>query len=235
MAGQRVPVAAETGRRQPDEDVSDLDPVGAEQLVTLDHTDGEPDRVEGARCHDPGVLGHLPAEQGGPDLTAPLGHPPDQLGHPVRVDRPDGEVVEEEEGLGPLADQVVHAHGHQVDADGVEPADRLGHEGLRADAVRARHQDGLTVAAGLEGEQATEPADVADHLGAQGGADQRADAVDGPLAGPDVDARPGVGGSPASLSGPGWSRVAGMLGTVGAGSGPGSGSAPVTPGRRPPR
>ncbi len=215
MASQRVPVAAETGGGQPDEDVAYLDPVGTEELVPLDHTDSEADRVERPRLHDTGMLGHLAAQQGGPHLTASRGHSPDQLGHPVRVHRPDGDVVEEEEGLGPLADQVIHAHGHQVDADGVEPAGRLGYEGLGAYPVRARHQYRLAVPIGLEGEQATEPAEAADHLGAQGGVDQRADAVHGPIAGSDVDARSDVGGFRRAAGGGGIGK-AGMLGSVGA-------------------
>ncbi len=91
--------------------------------------------------------------------------PRDQLGHPVRVDRADGHVVEEEEGLGPLAHQVVHAHGHQVDPDGVEPPHRLGHQPLGAHPVGARHQHRLTEAVAPQREQATETTEVAEHLG----------------------------------------------------------------------
>ncbi len=88
---------------------------GPEDLVPLDHADREPDQVELARLHHAGMFGHLAAEQRGPHLPAALGHPGHQLGHPGRLDRARGDVVEEEQRLGPLAHQVVHAHGHQVD------------------------------------------------------------------------------------------------------------------------
>ena len=119
---------------------------GAEDLVLLDHPDGEADQVELARLHDPGVLGHLAAEQGGADLAAALGHPGHQLGHLGGLHRPGRDVVEEEQRLGSLAHQVVDAHGHQVDADGVEAAELLGHHQLGAHPVGGRHQDRPAVA-----------------------------------------------------------------------------------------
>ncbi len=91
----------------------------------------------------PGVLGHLTADQGAAGLAAALGDAGDQLLDVVRVELADGDVVEEEQGLGALAHQVVDAHGDQVDADGVEPADGLGDQGLGADAVGGRHQHRL--------------------------------------------------------------------------------------------
>ncbi len=182
------------GGPESDEGVPRPHPRRAQRPVALDHADGEAHQVELARLHDPGVLGHLPTQQGGADLPAPLGHPAHQIGDLGRVHGTGRDVVEEEEGLGTLAHQVVHAHGHQVDADGVEAPGRLRHHRLGADPVRPGHQHRLAVAAGLQGEQAGEPAEVPEHLGPAGGGHQLADPVDGPFAGIGVHAGTGVGG-----------------------------------------
>ena len=58
----------------------------------------------------------------------------------VGVDLAGGDVVEEEERLGAHADQVVDAHGDQVDADRVVATGRPGHHQLRADPVGRGHQ-----------------------------------------------------------------------------------------------
>ena len=90
--------------------------------VALDDADREADQVELARLHGAGVLGHLAADQRAAGLAAALGHALDELLDVVGVELADRDVVEEEQRLGALADEVVDAHGDQVDADGVEAA-----------------------------------------------------------------------------------------------------------------
>ena len=104
----------------------------------------------------------------------------------VGVDLAGGDVVEQEQRLGPHADQVVDAHGDQVDADGVVATGGAGHDQLGAHPVGRGHQDGLRVAGHVERELAPEAAD-AGHHGAQ--------PLDGGVAGGDVDAGAGVGGA----------------------------------------
>ncbi len=191
---------------QADERVALPDPMGPEDLVPLHDTHGESDRVERARPHDAGVLGHLAAEQRGAHLAAALGHPAHQLGHPIRIDPADRQVVEEEQRLGPLADEVVHAHGHQVDPDGVEATGRFGHQCLGAHPVGGSDQHGMAVARRLQGEQPAEPAELAHDFGATGRGDQGTDAVDSTFTRPDVDPGSGVGGT----SGLGASHTAGV-------------------------
>ena len=145
--------------------------LAGDQLVALDHADGEADQVELAGLHGARVLGHLAADQRAAGLAAALGHALDELLDVVGVEPADGDVVEEEERLGALADEVVDAHGHEVDADGVEATGGLGHQRLGADTVGRRHEHRLAVAGGVEAEQAAEPADVADDLGPERRAD----------------------------------------------------------------
>src|SRR5690606_26596539 len=56
-----------------------------------------------------------------------------------------GEVVQEEQRLGALHQDVVDAHGHQVDADGVVAVPVEGQLELGSHAVGARDEDRLPV------------------------------------------------------------------------------------------
>ncbi len=91
------------------------------------------------------MLGHLASDQGAARLTTTFGHPLDELLDVVGVEPADRDVVEEEQGLGPLAHDVVDTHGHEVDTDGVEPTGGLGDQSLRTDAVGRRHEDRMLV------------------------------------------------------------------------------------------
>src|SRR5438270_1553855 len=134
------------------------------------------------------MLRHLAADERAPRLSTALDHARHQVLDLVGLEAPDCDVVKEEQGLGAVGGDVVDAHGHQVDADGGEPAGGLGDESLGADAVGGRHQDGIAITLGVEGEQSPEAADVADYLWTEGGSDPLLDAGDGLLSGGDADA-----------------------------------------------
>ena len=151
-----------------------------EDAVALGHADGEADQVELARFHGARVLGHLAADQRAAGLAAALGHAGDELLDVVGVELADGDVVEEEQRLGAGAGDVVDAHGHQVDADGLEHARLLGDQRLGADAVGGRDQHRMGEPVLGELEQPAEPADVADDLGPERGADVVLDALGRP-------------------------------------------------------
>ncbi len=104
----------------------------------------------------PGCSAISPPSSVAPTWRHPSATPGHQLGHLGGIDRAGRDVVEEEQRLGALAHQVVHAHGHQVDPDGVETAGGLGHQSLGPHSVGAGHQYRLSVLAGVEGEQAAE-------------------------------------------------------------------------------
>src|SRR5262249_7489233 len=103
------------------------------------------------------------------------------------------EVVEEEQRLGALHDEVVDAHGDEVDADGVVPAGGDGELELGADAVGGGDQDRVTVARSLGVEEGAEAAEAGGRAAAGRGARQRLDRLDQRVAGVDVDAGGFVG------------------------------------------
>ena len=151
---RRVAVGAQSGRGQADQHVPGVHPVGPEHGVALDDADGEAGQIELAGRHGPGVLGHLAAEEGAAGLPASLGHAGHELLHLVGVELARADVVEEEQRLGPHADEVVDAHGHQVDADGVEATGGPGHQRPWSHPVGGGHQHGLAEATRVEGEAA---------------------------------------------------------------------------------
>ncbi len=109
----------------------------------LDDTDREAGQIELVGRHDAGVLGRLPADQRAAGLAAALVHPRHHGRHLVGVDLARGDVVEHEQRLGAHADQVVDAHGDQVDADRVVAAGVPGDHHLGAHPVGRSHQDRL--------------------------------------------------------------------------------------------
>ena len=123
---------------------------------------------------------------------------PPRRGGRDRVGR--GHVVEEEQRLRAHTDQVVHAHGDEVDPDRVVSADGLGDQKLGPDAVGRGHQHRVPIAVGVQREQPAEAADRTEHLGPGRRRDQLADAIDGSSRGVEIDAGRRVGRSgPRSL------------------------------------
>ena len=109
-------------------------------------------------------------------------------GGDVHVELAAGEVVEEEQRFGALHQNVVHAHRHQVDADGVVPVELERELELGADAIGAGDQHRLAITL-RDLEQRAETADAGQHLWAHGAPGERLDALDQRIAGIDVDAR----------------------------------------------
>ena len=183
MAGQGVAVGSQPRRRQPDHDVAGAHPLGSQLGAGLHHPDGEAGQIEVPGHHDAGVLRRLAPDQRAARLAAPLVHAGDDRGDVVGVDLARGDVVEQEERLGPHADQVVDAHGDEVDAHRVVAAGVAGHDQLGAHPVGRGHQHRVRVTSRIEGELPAEPPD-AFH--------QRPQPLDGGVARRDVDSGAGV-------------------------------------------
>ncbi len=163
--------------------------------VTLHDAHREAGHIEVTGPEQPRMLGQLAPHDGAPGPAAPCRDPRHHLANLVRVDPAQQLVVEEEERTGPAANQVVHAHGDQVDTDGVQAAGRDRHRHLGAHPIRARDQHRAAVAPGHL-EQAAEAPDPADHLRpVRGGGHQIAHGLDRLVGGVDVDPGRGVGES----------------------------------------
>ncbi len=186
MPGERVAVGSQPRRRKADDGVSGAHPVRAELGAALDDSDGESRQVEVVDRHHPGMLGRLTSDQRAPGQPAALVDARHHGRDAVGVDPAGDHVVEEEQGLRADADEVVHAHGHEVDADGLVAPGRPRHLELGTDAVGRGHEHRVVVARRVERELAGEPADARHHA---------PQPFDRGLARGDVDAGRGIAGA----------------------------------------
>src|SRR5262249_10952047 len=140
----------------------------------------------------PGHLSGLAADQSAAVRAAGARDSRDDLLGHRRRQAARGEVIEEEQRLGALYEDVVHAVVHEVGADGVVAA---GHERdlqLGANAIGARYQHRLTVAGYVEAEEAAERPDVGEHAGRECAAGERTNPANGFVPRIDIDARPAI-------------------------------------------
>ena len=195
VPGEGVAVGVQAGRGHGHEDVAGADPLGPQQCVGVDDPDARGRQVVAAVLHQAGVLGGLPAQQRAAGLPAALGDPRDDRGDLVGHHLADGDVVLQEQRLGAADDQVVDDHRDEVEPDRVVLAHGLGDGDLRADTVGGRGEYRLPVAREPRGEEAREPADAAEHLGAVRLLGVRAQRLDRPFPGLHVHTGGGVAGA----------------------------------------
>ncbi len=112
----------------------------------------------------------------------------------IGVELAGGEIVEEEQRLCALYNEVVDAHGDEVDADRIvaHPASMAIFSLVPTPSLAATRTGSLK-ARGLEVEQAAEAADLAIGAGAARRADGRLDLLDKQIAGIDIDACVAIG------------------------------------------
>ena len=130
------------------------------------------------------------ADQCRTGLHAAVGHAGYDLLEQSRIVLAAGDVVKEEQRFGTLSGDVVDAHGHAIDADGVVLICHLGDHELGAHAVGTGDENRLFVSKGSQVKKAAEAADTADHTGAVRASHVRLDALDDFV--PGFDAHAGV-------------------------------------------
>ena len=141
LADQREAVRVQARRGEAENDVARPTSLRGRSSLALDGADREAGEVEVAALIEPRHLGGLAADQGGAGDPAALGDAGDELDRVSRLELAGGEIVEEEQRLGALDDEIVDAHGDEVDADRVEDAGVDGDLQLGADAVGGGDQD----------------------------------------------------------------------------------------------
>ncbi len=159
----------------------------------LDRADREAGEIVVAGRVQPRHLRRLPADEAASRLPATLRDTLDDGLALGRVERAGSVVVEEEERLRALRQQVVDAHGDQIDPDAPVQTRFDGDAQLRAHPVRRRDQDRVREPGGLQVEQAAEAADPAHHAGPVGRAYGGLDRLDEGVARIDIDPRIAIG------------------------------------------
>ena len=132
-------------------------------------------------------------DKGAAGLFASVGNSSDEIVEGFLVDFVDGDVVEEEEGLGPLDDEVVDIHRDEVDPDGVVLAHLDREVDLGSNAVGTRDEDGVEVVVFeelfvvVEAEEPCEASWVVDDALAVGSSEKGADGPYELVTGVDID------------------------------------------------
>jgi hypothetical protein len=187
LAGEGVAVRVEAGRGQAEEDVP-LPHAAREGLLLLDHPHDEAGEVVVVLGVGARHLRGLAADERAAELDAG----PGEAGHDLLdldgIHLPEGNVVEEEEGLGALDEDVVHAVGDEVIAHGVVHPGQDRDLDLGPHPVRRGHEHRLAVAREVRAEHPAEGADLGENGGVEAGLGQPLDAGLGRVRGGDVDA-----------------------------------------------
>tara|TARA_R110002126_G_scaffold97104_3_gene226608 strand:- start:1467 stop:2048 length:582 start_codon:yes stop_codon:yes gene_type:complete len=132
-----------------------------DQVLALGRTNGESGKIEIAvRIHARHFRG-LATDQGGSGLAAAFGDPGNNRAGRFDIELAGGVVIEEEQRLGALHDQIVHAHGNEVRANAgiVSGIDREAE--LGADAIGRGDENRILETGGFRIEDTTKAANGA--------------------------------------------------------------------------
>ena len=154
-AHQRIAVGMHARRRQPDQHVAGRDVGPRQNLAALHGAHGETRRGRSPPPRTcPGISAVSPPISAQPACRQPSAMPATTARAVADVELAGGEIVQEEQRLGALHQQVVDAHGDEIDADGVVPAGLDGDLELGADAVVGGDQDRVLEAGRASGRTA---------------------------------------------------------------------------------
>jgi hypothetical protein len=188
-AHQREAVGMDAGGGEPQHDVARRDAAAVDHRAALDGANREAREVVVAVGVHARHLGRLAADQRATGLAAAARDARDDGAALCHGQLPRRVVVEEEERLGALDDEVVDAHGDEVDADVVVQPGLDRDLELGPDAIRRRDDQRVREAGGLQVEERPEAAELGVGAAPARRAGQGLDRVDQRLAGVDVDAR----------------------------------------------
>ncbi len=166
-----------------------------QERTALGGTDREAGEVVIPAVIHAGHLGGLAADQSAARAAAAFGDARDHALGGRHIQAAGREIVEEEQRLGTLDDEIVHAHGDEIDAHRVMQPVVDGDLELGAHAIGGRDQHGVGEARRAKIEQSAETAQAAEDAGPAGGARQRLDRLDQRIPRLDIDAGLRIGGA----------------------------------------
>mgnify|MGYP002416089685 CR=1 FL=1 len=193
LAHQREAVGVDARGGQRQNDITGLHGVVVQDLFFVHNAHGETGQIVLLLRHHARVLGGLAAHQRAIGLHAALGHALDDLCDLFRDVAAAGDVIQEDQRLCTSADDIVDAHGHAVNADGVVLVHEDGQLDLGAAAVGAGNQHRLFHAGG-QTKAAAEAAYVVQAALVAGSGYMLFHQLHRPVAGGDVHAGGGVAG-----------------------------------------
>lgn len=194
-AGEGVAVGVEASGGESENGVARLDAGAIEELAFVDDTHDGADNVDFAGFVDAGHFGGFTAEKGTAYLLAGGSHAVDDGGDLFGFKFGGGDVIEEEEGGGPLNEDVIDAMVNEILADGIPAVHVGGDFGFGADTVGGGDEDGVVELFEVgDIEEAAEVAGIGEDGGGVGGANGRFHQFSCFLTGGDIDTSLSIGG-----------------------------------------
>ena len=164
----------------------------AQDLLLVHNAHGETGQIVLVLRHHARVLGSLAAHQSAIGLHTALGHALDDVGDLFRHVAAAGDVIQKYQRLCTGADDVVDAHGHTVNTDGIVLVHDHGHLQLGAHTVGAGDQHRVLVTGAVQLKQAAKAAQAADAVLVHGTGDILLHQLHRAVTGGNVHARCGV-------------------------------------------
>jgi hypothetical protein len=138
-----------TAGGKPDQNISRHNRLGIENSLPFDDSDYKASQIIFTVGKITGMLCGLAPDQDTARLTTSRSNALDNNFSDIDVKLATDEIVQEEKRLGALSDDIIHAHGHKIDADGVVFLHHERHFELGSNAVRGRNQHRMAVASTL--------------------------------------------------------------------------------------
>src|SRR5699024_2976533 len=159
---QRVTVGVRTTGSQPQYDIAGGRVATVNARIMLDDTDAKAGQIEIALSIHAGHFRCFTTDQCGTRLATAGDNAVDDCRRDRRIQLRCGIVVEEKQRLSAGDQDIVDAHGDQIDTDAVETAAVDGQAQFGADAIGTGNEYGASIALDWQLEQAAEPAQAAD-------------------------------------------------------------------------
>lgn len=137
FADQAIAVAVQAAGSDTEDNIAGRDRGTVDQMFAANHTDAKPGEIVFAAGVNVRHDCRFAAKQSAIGLHAAVTDPFDELLEPLGVVVRHGDVIEKKQRLSPAAEGVVHAHGDEIDADGIVLVAKRGDFELGADPVRA--------------------------------------------------------------------------------------------------
>ena len=193
LAHEAVAVRMHARRLEPDQDVADGEIGTRQNFIAFDRANREPRKIVITTFVQARHLGGLSADQRATRIPAAIRDASDNLARHPDVELPDREVIEKEQRLRALHDEIVDAHGDEIDADRRMPPCIDGDLELRTDAVVRRDKYRIAVTCPLQIEEATETAEINVGAGPARRFRERLDGSNQRISRVDINARVGIG------------------------------------------
>ncbi len=178
----------QAGGRKAEDDIARLHIVFRQNLSAFDRADGEAREIVILARIKPRHFRGLAADQSGAGLAAALGDAGDNARGKIGIEPARRIIIEKEERLRALDDEIVDAHGDEIDADRRIQSAVDGELDLGSDAVIGGDKDRILESGGLEIEKPAKAADFGIGARPSRRPHQRLDFLDQRIARIDIDA-----------------------------------------------